>query len=130
MNKPSTQPTVLIVDDELVVRSWIRNTLTHINCRVLEEVDDGSQAVLRHARLRPDITFLDIDMPGQNGIDTLREILRANPGACVVMVSAHSTFDNVQRVIKLGASGFIVKPFTINKFKTLVDTYLNREATV
>ena len=96
---------------------------------MLEEVADGTQAVLRHAKLRPDITFLDINMPGKNGIDTLREILCKSPDAFIVMVSAHSTFDNVQRAIKHGASGFIVKPFTISKFKMLVGKYLSEVAT-
>lgn len=126
MSNPPPQPTVLIVDDEPLVRSWIGTTLTSLDCHVLEYVADGAQAVLRHARLRPDITFLDISMPGKNGIDTLREIMCASPDAFVVMVSAHSTLDNVQRAIEHGASGFIVKPFTIRKFKMLVDRYLHK----
>jgi two-component system chemotaxis response regulator CheY len=125
MSKPSTQPTVLIVDDEPLVRSWIRTALANLGCQVRGDVADGTQAILRHAKLRPDITFLDINMPGKNGIDTLREILRASPDAFVVMVSADSTLDNVQRAIKHGASGFIVKPFTINKFRMVLDKYLN-----
>lgn len=129
MTNPLTQPTVLIVDDELVVRSWIRVALANLDCRVLEEVADGTQAVLRHAKLRPDITFLDINMPGKNGIDTLREILCTHPDAFVVMVSAHSTLDNVQLAIEHGASGFIVKPFTISKFKMLVNKCLNKMVT-
>ena len=129
MSNPSVQPTVLIVDDELIIRSWIRTALHNLDCRVLEEVADGTQAVLRHAKLSPDITFLDINMPGKNGIDTLREILCNTPDAFIVMVSAHSTLDNVQRAIEHGASGFIVKPFSVNKFKMLVDKYLNEVAT-
>ncbi len=125
MSKPSTQPTVLIVDDEPLVRSWIRTALANLGCQVRGDVADGTQAILRHAKLRPDITFLDINMPGKNGIDTLREILRASPDAFVVMVSADSTLDNVQRAIKHGASGFIVKPFTVNKFRMVLDKYLN-----
>lgn len=125
MSKPSTQPTVLIVDDEPLVRSWIRTALANLGCQVRGDVADGTQAILRHAKLRPDITFLDINMPGKNGIDTLREILCTSPDAFVVMVSADSTLDNVQRAIKHGASGFIVKPFTINKFRMVLDKYLN-----
>jgi len=125
MSKPSTQPTVLIVDDEPLVRSWIRTALANLGCQVRGDVADGTQAVLRHAKLRPDITFLYINMPGKNGIDTLREILCTSPDAFVVMVSADSTLDNVQRAIKHGASGFIVKPFTINKFRMVLGKYLN-----
>lgn len=129
MGSISTKPTVLIVDDESVVRRWIRSALVTLECRVLEEVNDGVQAVLRHAKLSPDITFLDIDMPAKDGFDTLREILRGNPDAFVVMVSAHSTLENVQLAIENGASGFIVKPFTVRKFKMLVDKYRTEEAT-
>ena len=117
------------MDDELIVCSWIRTALVNLDCTVLEEVVDGTQAVLRYASLRPDITFLDINMPGKNCIYTLREILCTHPDAFIVMVSAHSTFDNVQRAIKHGASGFIVKPFTISKFKMQVGKYLNEVAT-
>jgi len=129
MSNHSKQLMVLIVDDELVVRSWIRAALSNLHCRVLEEVADGKQAALRHAKLRPDITFLDIEMPGKNGLDTLKEILCTNPDAFIVMVSGYSTFDNVQYAIEHGASGFIAKPFNISKFKMQVDKYLNEVVT-
>lgn len=129
MSNLTTQPTVLIVDDELIVCSWIRTALVNLDCTVLEEVVDGTQAVLRYASLRPDITFLDIDMPGKNGLDILQEILHTNTDAFVVMVSAHSTFDNVQLAIEHGARGFIAKPFTISKFKMLIEKYLNKVVT-
>jgi two-component system chemotaxis response regulator CheY len=129
MSTRSTYPTILIVDDEPLIRSWIRTALVNLECQVLEEEADGKQAVHRYRKLQPDITFLDIDMPGKNGLDTLEEILAGNPDAFVVMVSGHSTFENVQLAIERGARGFIVKPFSIKKFQMLINKFMDVEAT-
>ncbi len=125
MSTRSNNPTVLIVDDEPIIRSWIRTAVTNIGCEVIGEVAEGMQAVHRHGKQKPDITFLDIDMPDKNGLDALEEILAGRPDAFVVMVSAHSTFENVQVAIERGARGFIVKPFSISKFQMLVDKFVD-----
>ena len=130
MSNSSKKPSVLIVDDEPIVRSWIRTAVSNLGCKVLGEASDGTQALLRHAKLRPDITFLDIDMPGKSGIQVLADILTNNPDAFVVIVSAHSTMDNVKLAIESGASGFVVKPFNVDKFNSIIEKYMNETATV
>ena len=129
MSTRSTYPTILIVDDEPLIRSWIRNALVNLEYQVLEEAADGEQAVHMHRKLQPDITFLDIEMPGKNGFDTLEELLAGNPDAFVVMVSGNGSFESVQMAIERGASGFIVKPFSIRKFQMLIDKFMNEGAT-
>lgn len=129
MSTRPENPTVLIVDDEPIIRNLIRTAVSNLDCEVLDEAIDGNSAVIRFQKLKPDITFLDIDMPGRDGLETLRLMLALDHDAFIVMVSAHSTFDNVQRAIDCGAKGFIVKPFNASKFKMLVDKYREEGST-
>ena len=128
MSPKLDNPTVLIVDDEPVIRNLIRTAVSNLDCEVLDEVANGETAVFQYQKLRPDITFLDIDMPRRDGLEALRLLLAIDPGAFIVIVSAHSTFDNVQRAIDCGAKGFIVKPFNASKFKMLVDKFREESA--
>jgi two-component system chemotaxis response regulator CheY len=70
-----------------------------------------------------DLLFLDIEMPGISGFETLEKILENTPDQYAIMISAHSTLDNVKKAIELGAMGFVVKPFTVTKVRDLLEKY-------
>ncbi|MDC2888258.1 response regulator [Psychrosphaera algicola] len=75
----------------------------------------------------PDIIFLDIELPKSNGQQILKEMRLIKPNAFVVMVSAHSSADNVKTSIELGASGFVVKPFTSQKIRSVLKRYMQNK---
>ncbi len=104
---------ILIADDDQLTREMIKIALEPMG-RILE-AKDGMQAVALYESEKPDIVFLDIHMPGQKGLDALRQIFSLDRDAYVVMQSADSSPENVYEVLASGAKGFVTKPFTPEK---------------
>lgn len=104
-------PSVLIADDAAFMRMMIKNILSEAGYEILGEAENGAVAVARYRELRPDLTTMDITMPEMDGIQALREIRAADPGARVVMCSAMGQQSMVIESIQAGAKDFIVKPF-------------------
>lgn len=113
----------ILVDDDGWARDLLTSILRELGCNVLDALSGGEAAIRACKRRRVDILFLDIEMPGINGFETLEKILQDRPEQYVIMVSAHSTLDNVKKAIDLGASGFIVKPYTSAKVGDLLEKY-------
>ncbi|NLO47892.1 MAG: response regulator [Clostridiales bacterium] len=102
---------VLIVDDAAFMRISIKNMLTKNGHEVIGEAENGIVGIERYKELSPDIVTMDITMPEMSGLDALREIMKINPAAKVLMVSAMGQEAMVRDAILSGAKGFIVKPF-------------------
>jgi len=102
---------VLIVDDAAFMRIQIKNMLSKNGYEVAGEAENGLVAVERYKELMPDVVTMDITMPDMSGLDALREIIKSDPNAKVVMVSAMGQEAMVRDAILSGAKGFIVKPF-------------------
>lgn len=102
---------VIIVDDNDMMRGILRGMLRGDEYEVIGEARNGVAAVDIADRLKPDIICLDVMMPEKNGIDALCEIKVARPETEVVMITSNADPDTVQQAIQNGASGFIVKPF-------------------
>jgi DNA-binding NarL/FixJ family response regulator len=101
---------VLIVDDHPVVADGIRHLLAaQDGIEVVGTAGDGAQAVRLAGELRPDVTLMDIVMPQMNGIDALREILRRDGEARVLMLSMYSDTDRVYQALHAGARGYVLK---------------------
>jgi len=79
---------VLVVDDSLLMRKMIADTLATCGWEVVAEASDGQMAVDMYQKFRPLAVTLDIVMPGKNGMYALEEILKVDPQAKVVVVSA------------------------------------------
>ena len=102
---------VLIVDDAAFMRISIKNMLTKNGHEVIGEAENGIVGIERYKELSPDIVTMDITMPEMSGLDARREIMKINPAAKVLMVSAMGQEAMVRDAILSGAKGFIVKPF-------------------
>jgi two-component system chemotaxis response regulator CheY len=107
---------VMVVDDDSFIRSLISKTLVS-KAHVLE-IDDSMDIVEAYLEHLPDVMFLDIHMPKVSGIEMLEEILNFDDSAYVVIISADSNRDNVLDAKKLGAKGFLAKPFTKEKLES------------
>src|ERR671931_483575 len=105
---------ILIVDDEPAIQSSLRGVLEDEGYRVTA-VGDGEDAVARVGEELPDLIFLDIWMPGRDGLETLTEIKRLRPEATVVMISGHGTIETAVKATRLGAYDFIEKPLSLEK---------------
>jgi two-component system, chemotaxis family, protein-glutamate methylesterase/glutaminase len=112
MNQPAKKVRVLVVDDSALMRKLIPQMLeASPSIEVVGTAMDGSFCLKKIEELHPDVITLDLQMPGMNGIDTLKEIMRRNP-LPVIVVSSHST-DGASVTFKalgLGAFDFVTKP--------------------
>ena len=114
---------VMIIDDVTALRSFLTRCLRHIGGFEVYHAKDGINALQQLKRTPIDVVFLDIEMPKQSGLDTLKEIHTLHPDIFVVMLSCHSSLENVKTAISSGAKGFIVKPFTTDKIKEALEHY-------
>ena len=122
---------ILIVDDERAIRTTLRGVLEDEGYRVTA-VGSGEEAIARLQDEAPDVIFLDIWMPGVDGLDTLAELKRMRPETAVVMISGHGTIETAVKATKLGAYDFIEKPLSLEKTllaatRALEHTRLERE---
>ena len=103
---------VLIVDDAAFIRLTLKMMLEKNGYTVIGVAEDGSDAVKKYTELRPDIVTMDITMPEMDGITAVKEIMKIDPEAAIVMVSAMGQEEMVKDAIMAGARNFIVKPFS------------------
>jgi two-component system chemotaxis response regulator CheY len=116
--------TVLICDDAIFMRTMLGDILTQAGFRVVGEAENGAQAVTRYRELQPDFVTMDIVMPEMGGIDAVREIVRADPGAKILMCSAMGQQALVVEAIQAGARDFVVKPFQPSRVLEAVNRVL------
>ena len=103
--------TVLVCDDAIFMRTMITDILSQAGYDIVGEAESGAQAVQRYRELRPDLVTMDIVMPDMGGIDAVKEIVKLDPEAKVLMCSAMGQQALVVEAIQAGAKDFVVKPF-------------------
>ena len=102
---------IMMVDDAAFMRKVIKDTLSKAGYTDLYEAVDGADAVEKYNEIKPDLVLMDITMPNMDGLEALKAIRAADPGANVVMCSAMGQETMVIDAIRSGAKDFIVKPF-------------------
>lgn len=107
---PSASLRLLLVDDHAVMRAGLANMLnTRGDLEVVAEADDGESALVLHQKFSPDITLLDVVMPGMGGLECLRRLREQSPDAKVLMLSSSELEQDMFQAIELGADGYITK---------------------
>src|SRR5690349_8651873 len=105
-----TEIRVIIADDHEIVRQGVRNLVENEpGMEVCGEATCGRDIVEVAARTNPDVAILDISMPGLNGIEATRQILKANPKIRVLMFTMHDAEQLVHEVFGAGAKGYLLK---------------------
>lgn len=117
--------TVLVCDDAIFMRTMITDILTQAGYEVVGEAESGSQAVERYRELRPNMVTMDIVMPDMGGIDAVREIVKIDPEARILMCSAMGQQALVVEAIQAGAKDFVVKPFQPSRVLEAVQRLLS-----
>lgn len=101
---------ILIADDHEVVRKGLMALLqSQHDWQVCGEAGDGREAVDKAQQLKPDVVILDIGMPGLNGLEATRQILKSNPQARILILTLHDSDQVVREVLNAGARGFLLK---------------------
>lgn len=119
------QPRVIVADDESIVRMDLREMLESLGYLVVGEVGDGESAVHLSRELKPSIVIMDIKMPGMDGIEAGR-ILTEERIAPVLLLTAYSQQDLVDRAKDAGVMAYIVKPFQESDLAPAIEVALQR----
>ena len=109
-----TDMRILVVDDFATMRRIIRGLLKEIGYVEIDEAEDGQQALAKLRQAEFGCVVTDINMPAMNGFELLREIRNdaAMANLPVLMVTAEARKEDIVTAAQLGASGYVVKPFT------------------
>ncbi|WP_347757448.1 response regulator [Agrococcus sp. ProA11] len=121
----SAARTVLVAEDESLIRLDIVETLQAAGYRVVGEAGDGERAVELATELRPDLIVMDVKMPKMDGISAAEKIGAAKI-APVVLLTAFSQKELVERASEAGALAYVVKPFTQNDLLPAIEIALAR----
>jgi two-component system, chemotaxis family, chemotaxis protein CheY len=105
---------ILVVDDAAFMRMRCTKLLSD-NGFETAEAADGAEAIEKYKEHKPDGVLLDITMPNMDGLSTLKEIIKMDPGARIAMVTAMGQQSMVMEALKTGARDFVVKPFDADR---------------
>ena len=101
---------VVLADDHVLIRAGLRALLHSLpNIEVIGEASDGNEAVNVVAQDQPDVVIMDIGMPGLNGVDSTRRIVKQSPGTRVIILSMHANEEYAGRALEAGAMGYLLK---------------------
>jgi len=101
---------ILIADDHGVIRAGLRALLENIpDITVVGEASDGAEALAKAVELKPDILLMDLSMPNMGGIETTLQLAQKEPNVRVLILTVHEEDSLLKEVIRMGASGYIVK---------------------
>jgi two-component system chemotaxis response regulator CheY len=102
---------ILVADDLKFIKLVLRELLEKAGFRVVGEASNGQEAVELYQDKRPDVVLMDITMPKMDGLAALKQILKVDPEAKIIMCSALGQQSLIVQALQLGAKDFIVKPF-------------------
>jgi two-component system chemotaxis response regulator CheY len=116
MAQPATIHNIVIAEDNPVVREVLRGIIRQDKAlKIVGEAANGQAAIDLVDSHKPNLICLDILMPGMDGLSALRKIREEHPATRVIIVTGQATSDVVAEALKLGAAGFVVKPFNAEK---------------
>lgn len=118
--------TMMLVDDSLFMRQMLKNILPKERYQVIGEASTGKEALKKYKELNPDIVTMDITMPDMDGISAVREIIKVNKDAKVIMCSAMGQKPMIKEALEAGALDFIIKPFEKEKAIKIIDAVAGR----
>jgi len=117
---------IMIVDDEPQVAEVLARSLTRQGHHTTV-VHSGQEALDQLTTLPLDAMFLDVSMPGMNGLDVMAEVKRLKPALAVVIITGNATADEVERVKQLGAVDVIQKPSALTHYHKAIERLHTRK---
>ena len=116
---------VLIAEDETIIRIDLRGHLEEAGYVVCGEARDGNEAVELARAMQPDIVLLDVKMPELDGVEAARRILQARP-VPILLLTAYTEEKLVQRATEAGVFAYLVKPYNPNELVPAIETAVAR----
>ncbi|MFZ0183258.1 MAG: response regulator [Nitrosotalea sp.] len=104
---------ILVADDAQFVRVGLKDILSkHALVSEIYEAENGEEAIQTYKKFRPDLIFLDVNMPKVDGMEALHSILRFDLNAKIIMISGIEQKYMMNPAVRLGAKDFVIKPFS------------------
>lgn len=119
---------IMIVDDALFMRKMLSDILKKEGYEICAEAENGKDAIDKYQQLKPDVVTMDIVMPKVNEIDgicAVKEIVKLDPKAKIIMVSAMGQHSLVVEAIQAGAKDFVTKPFQPSRVVEAITRIIN-----
>ncbi len=117
---------VLIVDDEIHIRAYLRKILQFLDIDTVYEASNGTEALIVYQREIPDIVLLDLEMPGKNGYDTLVDFMKQYPSSKVMMLSSVTNRQVVKQCLATGAKHYLLKEKSATKCAVMLEEAFDR----
>jgi two-component system chemotaxis response regulator CheY len=119
--------TVFAVDDDRAMLEIYREMLVMMNHQLIAEAEDGENALNIYRKLDkyPDIVLMDYQMPGKNGIETMKGIRLINPKQCLIFVTSDP--DAAKEAQRLGANTYVLKPFRLDVLSSTINQVINNQ---
>ncbi len=111
---------VLLADDHALFRAGLASLLNAWGMEVVGEASSGSEAVEQARVLKPDLIFMDVEMPGGNGLEATREIKAESPEMTIIMLTVSDDDRHLFEAVKSGADGYLLKSLEEEEFADLV----------
>lgn len=116
---------ILIVEDSMITIKKMKKMIEDMGHTVVGYANCGEEAIEAFVNLKPDVTTMDITLPGMDGVTCLKEIIKINSKAVVIMVTSHGQEQSVIESVEAGAKGYILKPINSNMLKDqIIDSYI------
>ena len=116
---------ILLADDHQIIRNGLDSLLTKSGAHeVIGEATDGRSAVRIASELQPELVIMDIGMPELNGIEATQQILKKHPRIKVIALSMHSDATYVGRMLRAGATGYLLKESAFEELNGAIEQVL------
>ena len=112
---------MMVVDDSFVIRTVITSAHNKNKYELVAAAQNGEDAVEKFIALAPQIVTMDLTMPKMDGLGCIKELLKIDPNVQIVVVSALKDEATGIKALKLGAAGFVTKPFTEEEIYEAID---------
>ncbi len=117
---------VIIAEDNTLLRDQLRSMLSsEADIEVVDDVENGIEAVQSAAKYKPDLMLMDLSMPKMNGIEAIREIRKSDPGIKFLVLTMHNSDEYATEAINAGANGYILKNVLSSELKVAVKNVLD-----
>lgn len=122
---------ILLVDDHDLVRKGLSVFLaTRDDFVLVGEAADGQEAERLCGELQPDVILMDLVMPGQSGIETIRNVRSKNSSPQIIALTSYAEDDQVKKALEAGAIGFLHKNVSVDELTTAIQAAQNGEPTL
>lgn len=114
---------ILAVDDEKQVREFMKDFLEDHGFEV-RVAGSGQEALKQAEKFQPDLMLLDVQMPGMDGLEVLKQVKNSWPHIRVIMVTGIDARETIEKVLSLGADNYMIKPLSLARLKQMVKEVL------